>query len=234
MLGVTITLPYGWAENPADEGKNGLEAAFPVETGKETNGSIFSADPFQSTMTPHDAVASEVSQPGSGSVVAKGDCTMAGSPAAFFESTVQASVFRGITWVGDGYSVYIAHRAALVHMSVDLPASNGITTPLPRASVMTDVKSILGSWAWVNPEEVAGHPRSPRRARSAPSRIRVLCAAPGVRAIKEASRVAGLKRYELPFCTCGASSACCRPGLPSRWLFQQCASRCKTSRASPN
>ncbi len=150
-LGVTVTLPSGWAENPADEGKNGLEATFAVETGNEPNGAIFSANPFPSTMTPHDAVAWEVSQPGSGTAVVKGDCTIAGSPASFFESTVQASLFPGITWVGDGYSLYIAHRGALVHVSVDLPSSNGITTPLPRASVMTDVKSILGSWRWDQP-----------------------------------------------------------------------------------
>lgn len=151
VLGATITLPSGWAENPADEGKNGLEATFAVEIGNGPNGAIFSADPFPLTMTPHDAVAWEVSQPGSGTVVVKGDCTIAGSPASFFESTVQANLFPGITWVGDGYSVYIDHRGALVHVSGDLPSSNGITTPLPRASVMTDVKSILGSWTWDQP-----------------------------------------------------------------------------------
>jgi hypothetical protein len=150
-LGVIVTLPSGWAENPADEGKSGLEARFALETGKEPNGAIVSADPFPSTMTPHDAVAWEVRQPGSGTVVARGDCTIAGSPAAFFEATVQASLFPGITWVGDGYSLYIAHRGALVRVSIELPSSNGITTPLPRASVMTDVKSILGSWTWDQP-----------------------------------------------------------------------------------
>lgn len=150
-LGVTVTVPSGWAENPADEGKNGLEATFALETGKEPNGAIVSADPFPLSMTPHEAVSWEVSQAGSGTMVGRGDCTIAGSPAAFFESTVQASLFPGITWMGDGYSVYIAHRGALVHVSIDLPSSNGITTPLPRASVMTDVKSMLGSWTWDQP-----------------------------------------------------------------------------------
>jgi hypothetical protein len=150
-LGVTVTLPSAWAENPADEGKNGLEATFALETGKEPNGAIVSADPFPSTMTPHEAVASEVSQPGSGTVVAKGDCTIAGSPAAFFESTVQLSLFPGISWVGDAYGVYIAHRGALVRLLIDLPSSNGTATPLSHASVMTDVKGILGSWTWDQP-----------------------------------------------------------------------------------
>jgi hypothetical protein len=150
-LGVTVALPSGWAENPADEGKNGLGAAFALETGTEPNGSIVSADPSPLNMTPHEAVSWEITQAGSGTLVARGDCIIAGSPAAFFEATVQASLFPGITWVGDGYSVYIAHRGALVHVSIDLPSSNGFTTPLPRASVMTDVKGILGSWTWDQP-----------------------------------------------------------------------------------
>lgn len=151
VLGASVILPYGWAENPADEGKNGLQATFALETAKQPNGAIVSADPFPFTMTPPDAVAWEISQPGSGTVVAKGDCTIAGFPAAFFESTVQVSLLPGITWVGDGYSLYIAHRGVLVNVSIDLPSSNGITTPLPRASVMRDVKSILGSWTWDQP-----------------------------------------------------------------------------------
>jgi hypothetical protein len=150
-LGVTVTLPSGWAENPANEGKHGLEATFDVETGTAPNGADVSAFPFTLKMSPHEAVSLEVSQPGSGTVVARGDCTIAGSPAAFFESTVQASLFPGIALVLDGYSVYIAHRGGLVHLSIDLPSSNGITTPLPRASVMTDVKGILGSWTWDQP-----------------------------------------------------------------------------------
>jgi hypothetical protein len=150
-LGVTVTLPIGWAENPADEGKHGLEATWALQTGKEPNGAIISVDPFTLAMTPHEAVTWETSQAGSGTMVARGDCTIAGSPAAFFESTVQASLFPGITWIGDGYSVYIAHHGALVHVSIDLPSNNGIITPLPRASVMTDAKTILGSWTWDQP-----------------------------------------------------------------------------------
>jgi hypothetical protein len=150
-LGVTVALPSGWAENPADEGKQGLEATFALKTGKGPSGAVVSADPFPLSMTPHQAVTWEVSQAGSGTMVARGECTIAGSPAAFFESTVQASLFPGITWAGDGYSVYIAHRGALVHVSILLPSSNGITTPLPHAPVMTDVKGILGSWTWDQP-----------------------------------------------------------------------------------
>jgi hypothetical protein len=150
-LGVTVTLPSGWAEDPADEGKNGLEATFALNMGRGPAGGSLSADPFASDMTAHEAVTWEISQPGSGTVVGRGDCTIAGSPAAFFESTIQASLFPGITLVADGYGLYIAHRGALVRMLIDLPSSNGIATPLPRASVMTDVKKILGSWTWDQP-----------------------------------------------------------------------------------
>lgn len=150
-LGATVTLPAGWAENPADEGKHGLETTLALETGVQPNAANISADPFPSSMTPHDAVTLEISEPGAGTMVARGDCMIATSPAAFFESTIEASLVPGVTWVGDGYSLYIAHDGALVRMLIDLPSDNGISTPLPRASVISDVKSILGSWQWDRP-----------------------------------------------------------------------------------
>jgi hypothetical protein len=150
-LGMTVTLPSGWAENPAMEGKSGLQATLEFETGKEPNGANVTADPFTLTKTPHDAVTWEISQPGSGTFVTRGDCTIARSPAAFFESTVQFSLMQA-TYQGDGYVVYIAHRGSLVRLMVGLPSAFGPATPLPpRASVMTDVKSIFGSWTWDKP-----------------------------------------------------------------------------------
>lgn len=150
-LGVTVTLPPGWSEDPADEGKRGLESTFALKIGVEPNAASITAYPFPLNMTPHAAVALEISQPGAGNVVATGDCTIASSPASFFESTIQASLFPGITLVGDGYGVYIAGPGGLVRLLVDLPSDNGISTPMPRASVMTDIRSIFGSWTWDQP-----------------------------------------------------------------------------------
>jgi hypothetical protein len=151
VLAVTVTLPAGWAENPADEGKNGLESTLALQIGVVPNTASITADPFPLNLTPHAAVALEISQPGAGNVIATGDCTIASSPASFYESTIQASLFPGITMVGDGYGVYIAHRGGLVRLLVDLPSDNGISTPMPRASVMSDIKSIFGSWTWDQP-----------------------------------------------------------------------------------
>ena len=150
-LGMTVTVPSGWAENPAMEGKNGLQATFEVEIGKGLTGANLSADPFTLTKTAHDAVTWEISQPGSGTFVARGDCTIARSPAAFFEATIQFTLMQG-AFQGDVYAVYIAHRGALIRLLIDLPSAFGPATPLPsRASVMTDVKSIFGSWTWDKP-----------------------------------------------------------------------------------
>lgn len=151
-LRVTVTLPLGWIENPADEGKNGLEATFALTWGPVgPNGANITADPFPSSMSPHDAVALEISQPGAGNVIRKGDCTIAASAAAYYESTIEVTTFPGITMVGDGYGVYVAHRGGLIRMLIDLPSSNGVSTPVPRGAVVSDIKSIFGSWTWDAP-----------------------------------------------------------------------------------
>ena len=150
-LGMSVTLPSGWAENPGMEGKSGLEATLEFETGTDLNRAVVSADPFALTKTAHDAVTWEISQPGSGTFVARGDCTIARSPAAFFEATIQFTLMQG-TFQGAVYAVYIAHRGALVRLLIDLPSGFGPATPTPsRASVITDVKSIFGSWTWDKP-----------------------------------------------------------------------------------
>ena len=82
-----------------------------------------------------------VSQPGAGTVVARGDCTIAGGKAAYFESTASASLFPGITVSGAGYSVVFAHGSKLVYLVILLPSNNG-------DAMMPAVKSILGSWQW--------------------------------------------------------------------------------------
>jgi hypothetical protein len=150
-LGMSVTLPSGWAENPSMEGKSGLQATFEFETGTDLNRASVSADPFTLTKTAHDAVTWEISQPGSGTFVARGDCTIASSSAAFFEATIQFTLMQG-SFQGDVYAVYIAHRGALIRLLIDLPSSLGPVTPMPpRASVITDVKSIFGSWTWDKP-----------------------------------------------------------------------------------
>lgn len=141
-LSATVTLPAGWAENPADEGQQGLEAGFDVISGSGPDGVNISGDlmPSTWTMNPHDTVDWMISQPGSGTVVAKGDCKIAGGKAAYFLSTMSVSVFPGITKGGAGYSLIIAHNQSLVYVVVLLPAVND--------PGMSDVKSILGSWQW--------------------------------------------------------------------------------------
>lgn len=141
-LSATVTLPSGWSESSANEGKQGLEAAFDVTSGNGPNGLNISGDllPSTWTMNPHDSVDWMISQPGSGTVVAKGDCKIAGGKAAYFLSTMSVSVFPGITKGGAGYSLLIAHGQSLVYVVVLLPAVND--------PGMSDVKSILGSWQW--------------------------------------------------------------------------------------
>jgi hypothetical protein len=140
-LGATVTLPAGWAENPADEGQQGLQSAFDLASGNGANGANISGDLLALTMSPHDAVDWMTSQPGAGTVVAKGDCTIAGGKAAFFESTISMNVFPGMTKSGVGYSLVIAYGHKLVYLVILLPSDNG-------DSVMPEVKSILGSWQW--------------------------------------------------------------------------------------
>src|SRR5260370_15920022 len=143
VLSATVRLPAGWAENPADEGQQGLEAGFDVISGSGgPNGLNISGDlmPSTWTMNPHDTVDWMISQPGSATVVAKGDCKIAGGKAAYFLSTISVSVFPGITKGGAGYSLIIAHGQSLVYVVVLLPAVND--------PGMSDVKSILGSWQW--------------------------------------------------------------------------------------
>jgi len=97
-------------------------------------------DPFASTMSPHDAVNAEAAYtPGSGTVVAKGDCMIAGGQASFFESSISILGLES-----SGYSLYIAHGAKLVRLLIEFSQAT-------RASIMPQVKSILGSWQWDKP-----------------------------------------------------------------------------------
>jgi hypothetical protein len=100
-----------------------------------------SADLIPSAMSPHDAVASMSTQAGAGTVVARGDCTIAGGKAAFFESTISVALMPGITNLGAGYTIVIAHGGKLAYLVVLLPRDNG-------ARAVPAVKSILGSWQW--------------------------------------------------------------------------------------
>lgn len=147
-LGATVTLPAGWIENPADEGQLGAMAAFALESQTAPHpANIDGESPLPTTMRPHDAVNAEAAYtPGSGTVVAKGDCTIAGSQASFFESSVTFPIlFPGLPQLkGAGYVIYIAHRKSLVRLVVVLDAAD-------RESVMPQVKGILGSWQWDQP-----------------------------------------------------------------------------------
>lgn len=123
------------------EGQQGMQAAFDlVAGGGGPHGTNISGDLWTLPMSPHDAVAFMTSQPGAGTVVAVGDCTIGGGRAAYFESTISATLFPGITKSGDGYSVVFEHGATRVYLVILLP-DNG-------DQVMPQVKSILGSWQW--------------------------------------------------------------------------------------
>ena len=138
-LAATVTLPAGWLENTTDEGQSGAQVDFAIEL---RSGTIPGADgifgnSLAGPMSPHDAVAAEAAYtPGSGTVIAKGDCTIAGSQASFFESSVAG--------LGSAYVVYIGHRGVLVRLLI-------LFSPDTRDSTMPQVKSILGSWRWDQP-----------------------------------------------------------------------------------
>lgn len=148
-LGLALTLPAGWAEDPANEGKRGDEATLALRRGQAPNDVFMTVDPVPATMSAHAAVDNEASQPGAGNVVDKGDCTVAGKPAAYFESTLDLSLFPGMTQTADGYSLYVTGVDKLVRVSIDLGLTTALVTPpITRTSAMTDVKRILGSWTW--------------------------------------------------------------------------------------
>jgi hypothetical protein len=118
------------------EGQQGMQVAFDLVWGSGRKGANISGDLIPSTMSPHDTVESMVTQPGAGTVIAKGDCTIAGGKAAFFKSTIP-----GLEFMGGGYSLVFAHRAQLMYLVILLPAAG-------EEAVMPGVKSILGSWQW--------------------------------------------------------------------------------------
>jgi hypothetical protein len=122
------------------EGQQGMQAAFDIATGPGPDGVNISGSLFPSTMSPHDTVEWMVRQPGAGTVVAKGDCTVAGGKAAFFESSLTASLFPGITKSSGGYALLIAHGEKMVYLVIVLPENGD--------SFMPEVKGILGSWQW--------------------------------------------------------------------------------------
>lgn len=139
VLGASVTLPAGWAEDPTNEGRQGLMAAFDLSNGRPPNNVSISADPWPGAMSPHDVITYMISQPGSGTVVARGDCTIAGGKAAYFEASFP-NLFPGISMGGPGYAVILAHGGKSVYLVI-----------LPRDgadSGMPEVKSILGSWQW--------------------------------------------------------------------------------------
>jgi len=118
-----------------------MEAAFAVAGGSGPNRVSIDAYPLPLAMSPHDAVDWMASQAGAGTVVARGDCMIAGGKDAFFESTISATVFPGITKSGGGYSLVLAHGDKLVYLLFLLPADN-------VDQFVSDVKSIFGSWQW--------------------------------------------------------------------------------------
>jgi hypothetical protein len=141
-LGFTLTLPTDWAEDPANEGQHGMQSALYVATGASPTGTVLSFDLMPLAMSPHDGIDWLASQPGSGTVIAKGDCTIGGDKAAYFESNITFTVFPGITRGGDGYAVLAGHAGKLVYLDVLLPDGNAAAAAMPA------VKSILGSWRW--------------------------------------------------------------------------------------
>ena len=139
VLGATVQLPAGWVEDPTMEGQQGVMAAFYLSTGRFPNDVDISADPWPGAMSPHDVITYQISQPGSGTVMARGDCTIAGGKAAYSEATFPI-LLPGLSMRGPGYSVIIAHGGKLVYLVILL--RDGPDSGMP------DVKSILGSWQW--------------------------------------------------------------------------------------
>jgi hypothetical protein len=148
-LAITVTVPTGWAEDVADEGQSGLGAGFAIESGRvpmyaKLTGSLL---PATLTMSPRDVIDSEAASPGSGTVLSKGDCAIAGSQASYFESSIEIDVPTLVTQhlSAGAYEVVIAHGGRLLQVSILYsPASLGPTT-------MPAVKSMLGSWQWDTP-----------------------------------------------------------------------------------
>jgi len=135
-LAATVTLPAGWFENTAEEGQGGAQVPFVLDlpSGTLRAPEAIWGDSLTTSATPHMAAAAEAAYtPGSGTVIARGDCTVASSPASFFESS-----FFG---AGGGYSLYIGHGGVLVRLVI-------LFWPETRDSTMPQVKSILGSWQW--------------------------------------------------------------------------------------
>jgi hypothetical protein len=141
VLGASVSVPVGWAEDPTMEGQQGVQSALQLAHGTGPSGVSISAYPLPMAMSPHDAINWMTSQPAAGTVVSKGDCTIAGGKAAYFESTVAFTVFPGITYSSGGYSVVMGHGAKLVYLIIIFPTDS-------RDTAMPEVKSILGSWQW--------------------------------------------------------------------------------------
>jgi hypothetical protein len=138
-LAATVTLPAGWFEDTKTEGQGGAQVPFVLElpSGTLRSPEAIWGDSLTTSATPHMAAGAEAAYtPGSGTVVARGDCTVAGSPASFFESS-----FFG---AGGGYSLYIGHGGILVRLLI-------LFWPETRDTTMPQVKSILGSWQWDKP-----------------------------------------------------------------------------------
>jgi hypothetical protein len=98
-------------------------------------------------MNPRQMIESEAASPGSGTVLSKGDCTIGGSQASFFESSIEIDVPTLVTQhlSAGAYEIVIAHGGRLLQVSIIYsPASLGPTT-------MPAVKSMLGSWQWDSP-----------------------------------------------------------------------------------
>jgi hypothetical protein len=141
VLGVSVRVPAGWAEDPTMEGQQGLQAAFDLAQGTGRNAVSITAYPWPMAMSPHEAIDWMVSQPAAGPVDSRGDCTIGGGKAAYFESTIALTPFPGITFSSGGYSLVIGHGTKLVYLIIIFPTDS-------RDTAMPQVKSILGSWKW--------------------------------------------------------------------------------------
>jgi hypothetical protein len=136
VLGATMSMPTGWTEDSVLEGQESPRAFAIVSA----DGAIaITGELIPSTISAHDAADREAAYtPGSGTVVARGDCTVGGSKAAFFASSIAG--FGSI-----GYVLYVSHRGNLVRLVITF------TKESAALSIMAQVKGILGSWKWDQP-----------------------------------------------------------------------------------
>src|SRR6202521_162517 len=118
VLGASVSVPAGWAEDPTMEGQQGAQSALDLAHGTGPSGVSLSAYPLSMAMSPHEAIDWMTCPTSAGSGASRGGCTVAGGKAFFFASTIAFSLFPGVTYRSASYSLVMAHGAKLVYLII--------------------------------------------------------------------------------------------------------------------